>query len=190
MTGWGFPSILLRKYSKNWLPAEMMTLWASTKLSPSQARVTSQKTLLSSARDKKDDIHVWCSPQVSLIWSLFMLQFKLVDYVILFIYYDIYRPCVTIVLSLHPCCWRVCYKRGLPRLVFISWLSWTYSCLGPIQTQLKAFSGFLRQTKMKADTKLIVKLCCPIFDKKSVAPSSGDCRRRSGPRQSCRQVQE
>ena len=38
--------------------------------------------------------------------------------------------------------------------------------------------GFLVQTKMKAYTKLTVVMCCPICDRRSLAPSSGDFRRR------------
>ena len=34
--------------------------------------------------------------------------------------------------------------------------------------------GLPGKTKMKADTKLTVVLCCQIFAGKSVAPSSGD----------------
>ena len=33
-------------------------------------------------------------------------------------------------------------------------------------------------TKMKAYTKLTVVMCCPICDRRSLAPSSGDFRRR------------
>ena len=56
-------------------------------------------------------------------------------------------------------------------------LKWTKLCLGPIKTCLEAFLGFLDKTKIKAYTKLTVVMCCQIFDRKSVAPSSGDFRR-------------
>ena len=39
---------------------------------------------------------------------------------------------------------------------------------------LDVFSGFLGKTKIKAYTKLIVAMCCKIFDRNYVAPSSGD----------------
>ena len=68
-------------------------------------------------------------------------------------------------------------------------LKWAYG-LGPIQTCLEAFLGFLVQTKMKAYTKLTVVMCCQIVAMKSVAPSSGDFRRRSAPRYACGQDQE
>ena len=43
---------------------------------------------------------------------------------------------------------------------------------------LEAFLGFLVKTKMKAYTKLAVVMCCPICDRRSLAPSSGNfCRR-------------
>ena len=68
-------------------------------------------------------------------------------------------------------------------------LKWAYS-LGPIQTRLEAFLGFLVKTKMKAYTKLTDLMCCQIVARKSVAPSSGDFRRRSAPRYACGQDQE
>ena len=52
-------------------------------------------------------------------------------------------------------------------------LKWTKLCLGPIETCLEAFLGFLGNTKVKAYTKLNVVMCCQIFYRKSVAPSSG-----------------
>ena len=67
---------------------------------------------------------------------------------------------------------------------------WTKLCLGPIQTCLEAFLGFLGKTKMKAYTKLTVVMCCQIVARKSVAPSSGDFRRRPAPRYACGQDQE
>ena len=57
-------------------------------------------------------------------------------------------------------------------------LKWTILCLGPIQTRLEAFLGFLGKTKMKAYTKLTVVMCSQIIDRKSVAIYSGE--RRSG----------
>ena len=62
--------------------------------------------------------------------------------------------------------------------------------LDPIQTCLGTFSGFPGRTIMKAYTKLIVVMCCHIVARKSVAPSSGDFRRRSAPRYACGQDQE
>ena len=50
--------------------------------------------------------------------------------------------------------------------------------LGPIETYLERFLGFLVQTKMKAYTKLTVVMGCPICDRRSVAPSSGNFRQR------------
>jgi hypothetical protein len=48
-------------------------------------------------------------------------------------------------------------------------------------TCLEAFLGFLVQTKMKVYTKLTVGMCCPICDRRSLAPSSGNfCRRLQG----------
>ena len=44
--------------------------------------------------------------------------------------------------------------------------------ISPLLTCLEAFSGFLGKTKMKADTKLTVVMCCQIFDRRSLAPSS------------------
>ena len=58
----------------------------------------------------------------------------------------------------------------------------TKLCLGPILTCLEAFLGFPVKTKMKAYTKLTVAMCCQIFARRSVAPSSGDFRRRTLPR--------
>ena len=57
-------------------------------------------------------------------------------------------------------------------------LKWTKLCLGPISTRPEAFLGFLEQTTMKADTKLTVVMCCHIFDRRSVAQSSGDFRQK------------
>ena len=48
-------------------------------------------------------------------------------------------------------------------------------------TCLKAFMGFLVKTKKEAYTKLTVAMCCQIFARRSVAPSSGDFRRRLPP---------
>ena len=58
MKGSEFPLILMRTDSKNRLPAEIMTLWASTKLSSSQARVTSQNTWLSRVLGRNEDMNV------------------------------------------------------------------------------------------------------------------------------------
>ena len=58
----------------------------------------------------------------------------------------------------------------------------TELCLGPIQRRLEVFLGFLVKIKMKAYEKLTVVMCCQIVARKSVAPSSGDFRRRSAPR--------
>ena len=69
-------------------------------------------------------------------------------------------------------------------------LKCTESCLGPIQTHLEAFLDFLVKTKMKAYTKLTVVMCCQIVARNSVAPSSGDFRRRPAPRYVCGQDQE
>ena len=55
-------------------------------------------------------------------------------------------------------------------------LKLTKMCLGPIQTHLETFLGFLGKIKMKAYTKLTFVMCCQIVDRKSVAPSSGDFR--------------
>ena len=57
-------------------------------------------------------------------------------------------------------------------------LKWTKLCFGPIYTHPETFLGFLEQTTMKADPKLTVIMCCLISDRRSVAPSSGDFRRR------------
>ena len=51
-------------------------------------------------------------------------------------------------------------------------LKWNELCLGPIQWRLEAFLGFLVKIKMT------VVMCCQIVARKSVAPSSGDFRRR------------
>ena len=61
-------------------------------------------------------------------------------------------------------------------------LKLTKLCVGPIQTRLEAFLGFLGKTKMKAYTKLTVVMCCQIVARKSVAPSSGDFWWRPAPR--------
>ena len=42
--------------------------------------------------------------------------------------------------------------------------------------------GLPGKNKMKANTKLTVVMCCQIFHRKSVAPSSGDFRRQRVPR--------
>ena len=59
-------------------------------------------------------------------------------------------------------------------------------CLGPIQTHLEAFLGFLGKTKMKLrqnlDLDKTVVLSCPIVDRKSVAASSGDLQWQPAPR--------
>ena len=60
-------------------------------------------------------------------------------------------------------------------------LKWTELGLGPIQTRLEGFLGFLVKTKMKVYTKLTVVMCYQIVSRKSVAPSSGDFRWRSAP---------
>ena len=57
-------------------------------------------------------------------------------------------------------------------------------CLGQIRTRSETFLGFLCKTKMKAHTKLTVLMCCQIFARKSVSPSSSDFggdRRRNTP---------
>ena len=69
-------------------------------------------------------------------------------------------------------------------------LKWTKLCLSPIQTSLEAFLGLLVKTKKKAYAKLIVVMCCQIVARKSVAPSSGDIRRRPAPMYACGQDQE
>ena len=61
-------------------------------------------------------------------------------------------------------------------------LKWTKLCLGPLQTRLEAFVGFLGKTKMKAYTKLTVVMGCQIVARKSVVPSRGNFRRRPAPR--------
>ena len=43
----------------------------------------------------------------------------------------------------------------------------------PNSDSLEVFSGGLVKTKMKADTKLTVVMCCQILARKSVASSSG-----------------
>ena len=57
----------------------------------------------------------------------------------------------------------------------------TWLCLRPIQTNLEASDGLPVKTKMKADTKLTVVMCCHIFDRRSTAPSSGDFRQGPPP---------
>ena len=94
---------------------------------------------------------------------------------------------------------------GLPLQFFPAYKRWTQdqlfikrhhhkdlklTKLGPIQTCLEAFLGFLGKTKMKAYKKLTVVLCCQIIDRKSVAPSSGNFRRRKVPWYVCGQDQE
>ena len=69
-------------------------------------------------------------------------------------------------------------------------LKWTKLSLGTIQTRLEAFLGFLVKTRMKAYTKLTDVMCCQIVARKSVAPSSGDFRRRLALRYACGQDQE
>ena len=54
----------------------------------------------------------------------------------------------------------------------------TWLCLSPIQTNLEASEGLPVKTKMKADTKLTVVMCCQIIAKRHTAPSSGRFRRR------------
>ena len=51
----------------------------------------------------------------------------------------------------------------------------------PISRCLEAFLGFLVETKRKAYTKVTVVMCCQIFDRRSVAPSRGNFRRRPSP---------
>ena len=46
-------------------------------------------------------------------------------------------------------------------------LKLTKLCLGPIQTCLEAYLGFLAKTKMKAYTKLTFVMCCQIVARKS-----------------------
>ena len=61
-------------------------------------------------------------------------------------------------------------------------LKWTRLCLGLIKTCLEAFLCFLGKTKMKAFTKLTIFLyCCQIVNRKSIAPYSGNIRRRQAP---------
>ena len=69
-------------------------------------------------------------------------------------------------------------------------LKWTKIFLGPIQTDLEAFLGFLGQTKMTAYIKRTVVMCCQIVTGKSVAPSSGDFRRQPEQRYTCGHYQE
>ena len=54
----------------------------------------------------------------------------------------------------------------------------TWLCLHPIQTNLEASEGLPVKTKMKADTKLIVIMCCYIDGQRYTAPSSGRFQRR------------
>ena len=68
-------------------------------------------------------------------------------------------------------------------------LKWTELCLGPIQTRLEVFLGFLVKTKMKAYKKLTV-TCCQIVARKSLALSSGNFRRQPAPRYACGEDQE
>ena len=51
-------------------------------------------------------------------------------------------------------------------------LKLTQLCGSHIQTRLEAFSGFFGKTKMKADTKLIVVMCCQLFDRRPVPRQS------------------
>ena len=60
----------------------------------------------------------------------------------------------------------------------------------PNSDTLRGIFGFLVKTKMKAYTKLTVVMCCQIVARKSVAPSSGDFRRRPAPRYACGPNQE
>ena len=57
----------------------------------------------------------------------------------------------------------------------------TWLCLRPIQTNLEASEVLQVKTKMKADKKLTVVMCCQIIDKRHTAPSSGRFRRRPAP---------
>ena len=70
------------------------------------------------------------------------------------------------------------------------YLKWTKLCLGPNQTRLEAFLGFLAKTKMKSYTNQTVVVCCQIVARKSVAPASSDFRRRPVPRYVCGHDQE
>ena len=70
------------------------------------------------------------------------------------------------------------------------YLKWTKLCLGPNQTCLEAFLGFLAKTKMKAYTNLTVEVCSQIVARKSVAPASGNFWRRPVPRNVCGHDQE
>ena len=54
----------------------------------------------------------------------------------------------------------------------------TWVCLRLIQTNLKASEGLPVKTKMKAEIKLTVLMCCQIFGKRPTAPSSGRFRRQ------------
>ena len=58
-------------------------------------------------------------------------------------------------------------------------------CLGPAQTRLEAFLGFLAKTRLKAYTKLIFVMCCQIIARKFVAPSSADFRRQPAQYYAC-----
>ena len=71
-----------------------------------------------------------------------------------------------------------------------NYLKWTKLCLGPNQTRLEAFLGFLAKTKMKAYTNLTVVVCCQIVASKSVAPASDDLRWRPAPQKVCGHEQE
>ena len=57
----------------------------------------------------------------------------------------------------------------------------TWLCLRPIQTNLEASEGLQVKTKMKADTKLAVVMCCHIVARRHTGPSNGRFRRRPAP---------
>ena len=57
----------------------------------------------------------------------------------------------------------------------------TWLCLRPIQTNLEASEGLPVKTKMKADIKRTVVMCCQMVPKRSTAPSSGRFRQRPAP---------
>ena len=73
------------------------------------------------------------------------------------------RLCMLVIWTKEPIC-----QQGLPRLVLplgIDGFTITiYTCL----------EAFWATWENKSDTKLTVLMCCQIFDRKSVAPSSGD----------------
>ena len=78
------------------------------------------------------------------------------------------------------------YIKGLLDHLYIRspnniFLKRTWLCLPPIQPNLEASEGLPVKTKMKADTKLTVVMCCQIVGKRPTAPSSVRFRRRPAP---------